>query len=258
MEEYIFLKELYKLSSGNEEILRLFTYPHYNLSSAIDRVRILMNNGVEAIHINGPVKIGRIGIEGKGTNSIVFKVKYMGEDAILKILRMDSPRRNFNTEAEVLRKIDETCIGPKLYKYLEWAIILEYIRGEPLKDFLPRILNDEDRVIHILKDLFRKAIELDLRKIDHGELVRWGKHIVYDRVNKSVRFIDFESASMSRRPRNFTSVIQYLLYRFSEKDRILKLLKPNDLEEYRSLLREYKLKPDITILNKILPNKVNN
>ena len=63
---------------------------------------------------------------------------------------------------------------------------------------------------------------------------------------------------MNRRPRNFTSVIQYLLYRFNERDRILKLLKPKDLDEYKSLLREYKLKPDITILNKILPNKVNN
>jgi putative serine/threonine protein kinase len=50
---------------------------------------------------------------------------------------------------------------------------------------------------------------LDVIGLDHGELSHAPKHIIIDKVGKPF-IVDFETASVNRRPSNVTSICQFL------------------------------------------------
>ena len=58
-----------------------------------------------------------------------------------------------------------------------------------------------------LESLLSQCYLLDLHGIDHGELSDLKKHVI---VNYRVNIIDFDSASLKRKPSNVTSCVQYL------------------------------------------------
>jgi putative serine/threonine protein kinase len=60
----------------------------------------------------------------------------------------------------------------------------------------------------ILLDLMEQARRLDVAGLDHGELSSARRHVIVS--GGVARIVDFESASVSRRCSNVTSMAQYL------------------------------------------------
>ena len=195
-------------------LIELFSYPLKNKEVAERRIKELIKYEVTAIISAGNSSLLGFPILGKGTNSLVVKIIYRDKLAVLKILRLDSSRETLNHEAEFLNELKGLGIAPVLLLNLGWALIEEYIAGKNISDFLSLDVFDLDiqELKRFLRCLLYKSYLLDSKQIDHGELSRPHRHvIVLDDLD--IRFIDFESASKMRKPKNLTSIIQYVFYR---------------------------------------------
>ena len=54
----------------------------------------------------------------------------------VKIRRNDSPRKNLKREAELLKIINEHKIGPKLVAFSKNFLVMEYLDGEKISDWV--------------------------------------------------------------------------------------------------------------------------
>jgi putative serine/threonine protein kinase len=190
-------------------------------------------------------------------NSVVVKVIYRGKVAVAKLLRLDAQRKDLCSEVEVLKYINRYGLGPRLYSGGDWYLIEEYIDGEYLPAKLESLIDSgqHDDLKSLLRRILDKTYKLDVIGVDHGELSRADKHIIVSE-NYDPRIIDFESSSMSRRPRNLTSIIQYIFFRYRggilsktlgvEYDELileLSLYKTNYSENvFRSILTKLRIK----------------
>lgn len=218
----------------------------------LQRIQELFSIGIEKFVFEGDTQICNYKILGKGTNSLVIKCVYRSKDAVVKILRLDSNRTSLELEADILKRIESLGLAPKIYVYREWFIVEEYIHGESFIKYTKRLPNISIRDVYlVIKDLLCKAIILDNVRVDHGELSRPKKHIVISPNNK-VFFIDFESASTSRNPKNLTSILQYLLHHEVWRPLLFKFTGITSIDAFYSILKEYKKSRDILwITNKL-------
>lgn len=149
------------------------------------------------------VEMGRRGIGdvvpySKGTTSLVFLGKFGSKRVVIKLQRPDSPRENFEKEAEIIELVSPFGITPPIlfrgsFGGLKY-IVREFAEGEP-------ILYAELEKKHIFEIALKTAL-LDRLGIDHGQ-IQGGKHII---VGEGVYLIDFEKAGI-RKPRNLTSAM---------------------------------------------------
>ena len=72
--------------------LNVLTYPRLDLKAAASRTRQLGKLGVEEVLFEGRTKIGRLGLVGIGTVSVVVRGVVEGRVHALKIRRMDANR----------------------------------------------------------------------------------------------------------------------------------------------------------------------
>lgn len=229
----------------------IFSYPTLNISLSLRRIEELFSIGIEKFFFVGDTHLCNTRILGKGTNCLVVKCIYKSRDAVVKFLRIDSNRRSLELEAEILKKIEPLDLAPKIYVYSDWYIVEEYIPGESLVDYTRRIKDVSQKDVYtIIRDMLCKAVKLDVARVDHGELNRPKKHIRITR-SKRIFFIDFESASMSRSPKNLTSIVQFLLNHEVWRHYIYKLTGIKSTEFFYKILREYKQTRDVQqIMNK--------
>jgi putative serine/threonine protein kinase len=80
---------------------------------------------------------------------------------------------------------------------------------------------------------------MDAYGLDHGELSRAHKNVIVSD-DDSPKILDFESASVMRRPSNFTSLTQYLFLGGSIAKKMTRLMGPVDRDELLKCLRDYK------------------
>ena len=80
---------------------------------------------------------------------------------------------------------------------------------------------------------------MDAYGLDHGELSRAHKNVIIS-IDDNPRILDFESASLMRRPRNFTSLTQYLFLGGNIAKKMARILGPVDKKELLSCMRDYK------------------
>ncbi len=229
-----------------ERILLLLVYPSRDVELAISRLEALQSIGVDRIILWGDTEVYGVKILGKGGSSLVLLVSYRGEPTVAKILRTDVGDKDLSKEARILRyiveKIGEYKVSPRLVESLDWLILMEYIVGFKMGEFLSSqlYLLDRDELLRFLRLLFTKAYLLDSIGVDHGELSRPQDHVIIRSDDYDPVFIDFEYASMTRKPHNFTSVAQAVLVRSPASDYILDLL-GMDRAGVISLLRKYSL-----------------
>ena len=130
-------------------------------------------------------------ILGQGTYGTVFRTKYQGQDAILKLARKDTDRyaRVFRDEAEKLKKIDGIAGAPLLLAQREkapMALVQQCLPGRTLLDIIndpsisfktllelyPEIaqkLDDLHSIGFVHNDLKEDNIIIDLPSPGHGE-----------------------------------------------------------------------------------------
>ena len=180
-----------------------------------------------------------LGFEGvrpysKGTTSLVFLGTLDDRKVVVKLQRPDSPRNNFEREAEILKAIEPFEITPPLlfagtFEELPY-LVREFAEGEP-------IIYAEIEKRHLF-EIAEKTALLDKLGLDHGQ-IQGGKHII---VGERVYIIDFEKANW-RKSNNLTSAFSMLFVgRNSISERLYKRfgLGENFREKMKGALKEYK------------------
>ncbi len=247
--EGTYIVRLEELPEKDPYICKLIYYPDGDLNICLDRLRKLGEIGVTALILEGDVFVDKYYILGKGTNSIVIKVFHDDEVKVIKLLRSDASRNTLENEASILKYINSSeedrrfHLVPEIYDYHDWYLLLEYIDGIPINDYLSYELYELDLngVKSLIYKLLLKCHLLDLLHVDHGELSNPYRHILITEPLDPV-IIDFESASRVRKVKNLTSILQFLLISSTASGYIREILEV-DLNLVLPILRRYKQNP---------------
>jgi putative serine/threonine protein kinase len=91
----------------------------------------------------------------------------------------------------------------------------------------------------VLRGILEHCWRLDEAGLDHGELSHAPKHVIIDKNNMPV-IVDFETASINRKPSNITSICHFLFISSSFAKKIAETLNIKDANVIIEILRRYK------------------
>ena len=183
-------------------------YPKASKRQLISRISELEKLGINRVSFRGPMKLGSLNVLGKGYVGIVILAKKNTKTVAVKIRRLDSPRKQMNDEANLLKKVNEVGIGPKLIGSSKNFLIMEYLDGKKIGEWIKEIKGkgSAKRFKKIVKIVLDDCYKLDKAGIDHGELSTISKHVIIGKSKSTI--IDFESSSLDRKVSNVTSATQ--------------------------------------------------
>jgi putative serine/threonine protein kinase len=222
-----------------ESYASVLCYPKASEAEVQKRLIELRELGVKAVEFGGDAKAFNVPILGKGFVGIVIVALVDRQRVALKIRRVDADRDGLQHEAQMLTKANAVHVGPRLIGVSRNFLLIELIDGALLPDWL-NADKEKEQVRGVLKDILEQCWRLDSAGLDHGELSRAPKHIILDK-QRQPWIIDFESASVNRKPANVTSVCQFLFTSGSEVSRrVAEVLGERKREEIICALRLYK------------------
>ena len=217
----------------------ILCYPRPEKHEIAKRIHELKNLGVKTLEFFGNKNISGIPVLGKGCVGIVVAAHLENRRKVaLKIRRVDADRASMRHEAEMLKKANSVGVGPKLLDFTENFLLMQYIDGKLLPEWLNETEN-QSLVKKILRNLLRQCFKLDQIGLDHGELSNASKHLIIDSKNKPY-ILDFETASDRRKPANLTSLAQYLFIRKPISEKIANIIGEIDRQRLVDALRKYK------------------
>lgn len=226
---------------SEEPYRALVAYPSASPENVALRVNQLVELGIAGLEFQGPLRIGRLSILGKGVVGLVFAGVSDGERVAVKIRRVDSRRHCMRHEADMLRAANNAGIGPRCLGASQDVLKMKFFEGERLPSWISSLRGrgTRDRVRSTLKSLLEQCARLDAHGLDHGELSRAHKNVLVSAYGLPC-ILDFESASLMRRANNFTSIAQYLFLSKRLGSRVERMLGPVDRVELVQYLRLYK------------------
>jgi putative serine/threonine protein kinase len=223
----------------NEPYASVLCYPKASEAELQTRLVELQGHGVEAVEFAGDASASNVPVLGKGFVGIVVTAHVDGQKAAMKIRRVDAGRAGLEHEAQMLAKANSVQVGPRLMGVSRNLLLMQLIDG----DLLPRWLdahNEKAQVRDVLGEVLEQCWRLDSIGLDHGELSKAPKHIIVDRQRKPW-IVDFETASVNRKPANVTSVCQYLFTSCGAVARtVAEVLGERNRQEIIGALRLYK------------------
>ncbi len=165
----------------------------------------------------------------KGHRGVVFK-GYLGNKIVcIKVPRNDS-KNTILHEGNILKEVNKYNIGPKLIDYSEKYLIMEYIDGISLKDYLNKWNNVDKNIIKkSILETIKQCIILDKIKIDHTE-IQGGKHIIITK-NKEIVIIDFDKSRITNKVHNFTSAMSLFFGKNHISNIIYSILSKDDFKD---------------------------
>lgn len=213
------------------ELVQYLCYPNYTRECAEKRLLELRDAGVLSL----------LRVVGKGHSSIVLEVALLsGDTAALKILRTDSKRADLRAECGLMKRAYP--VSPRVLSCGDFYILMELLHGVQVVEALREASNKAPLVLKVIS----AGRGLDISGIDHRELSRAHKHVLLTAGGK-VKILDYESATLSERPRNVCRLVSWLIHSVLN----LELEKTGVVE----LLREYK-RSDEETRRKIFPELV--
>ncbi|MGA7368635.1 MAG: RIO1 family regulatory kinase/ATPase [Nitrososphaeraceae archaeon] len=241
-----------KIDPNLSNFAKIVSYPNLSTHESIKRIGEMQDLGITDIIFEGSTQIGKVSILGKGSVSIVLKARIKNKTYALKIRRMDANRRTMLREASVHQMVNTIGIGPKLFKFSENLIIMEFIDGLSIIDWIRQHRLDKYRVLNIVTNILKQCFILDMANINHGELSNLNYHIIVSYSDR-VSIIDFESTSLNKnKSNNVTSASQSLFISGMIShyiDNILNLLSKDSIIEK---LRTYKRDQNVTNFNSLI------
>jgi len=228
-------------SLANPPYNRLVAYPSGDPDEVEVRIRQLHQLEITALDFQGRLKTDRLSVLGKGVVGIVVLGVRGNRRIAVKIRRVDARRASLIHEAEHLKSANSIGVGPKCLGGTADVLAMEFVEGLSLPLWLESLKGKgrKARVRGVLKPLLQQCVRMDAYGLDHGELSRAHKNVIVSN-NDSARILDFESASVMRRPSNFTSLTQYLFLGGSIAKKMVKVLGPVNRDELLKCLRDYK------------------
>ena len=220
---------------------RLVAYPTGDGMEVESRIHQLQQLEITGLDFQGPLKTDRLSVLGKGVVGIVV-IGVMGHRRIaVKIRRVDARRANLIHEAELLKTANSLSVGPGCLGGTADVLAMELVEGLSLPLWLERLkgMGRRARVRGVVRALLEQCLRMDAYGLDHGELSRAPKNVIVSN-DDNARILDFESASLIRRPSNFTSLAQYMFLGGSIAKRVSRILGPPDRNELLRCLRDYK------------------
>jgi len=214
-------------------------YPKATRGEISKRITELKKLRIRGITFTGTTTLNNLPVLGKGYVGVVVLSNQGKNTVALKIRRMDSSRPEMQSEAKLLRLANEIDVGPKLLDNSKNFIIMEYLEGKKIIDWI-RDLKGKGSAAN-LRTTIRKVLEdcysLDKICLDHGELSHIHKHVI---VGKKICIIDFESASVNRRTSNVTSATQSIFIGSGIANLVKKIIKIPNRKKLIVSLKKYK------------------
>lgn len=156
-------------------------------------------------------KLEKLGVKdleliARGHRGIVYKAEFNRKKVAVKVERKDSAAIDrIKNEAGWLKILNKRNIGPKLIDDGEGFIIMEFVDGKLITDFLKSSVKSE--IISIISNIFEQLYQMDKLGVDKEELHNPVKHIIVD---KNPVLIDFERCHRTEKPKNITQFCQFL------------------------------------------------
>src|SRR6266852_5813410 len=220
---------------------RLVAYPTGDGEEVNSRIRQLEQLEITGLDFQGRLKTDRLSVLGKGVVGIVI-IGLKGDRRIaVKIRRVDARRASLIHEAELLKSANSLDVGPKCLGGTADVLAMEFVEGLSLPLWLESLKGRgrRARVRSVVKPLLEQCVRMDAFGLDHGELSRAHKNVIVSN-DAGATILDFESASLMRRPSNFTSLTQYLFLGGTIAKKIVRVLVNVDRDELLKCLRDYK------------------
>ncbi|MEM2357004.1 MAG: RIO1 family regulatory kinase/ATPase [Candidatus Bathyarchaeia archaeon] len=214
--------------------IQILCYPKPDVKEAENRLKELQNLNISKIEFSGEKEVFGFKILGKGCVGIVVKAYFNDELAALKIRRVDANRVDLTNEASALKKANKYGIGPKLYGYTKNFLLMEFIDGQFIVEWVKKLKNEEEKLQKVLIKILEDCFKLDEIGLDHGELSRAHKHILITHLNMPV-IIDFETASEKRNSSNLTKICNFLFFKSEVSLKINETLKIPLVELHKAL-----------------------
>jgi putative serine/threonine protein kinase len=222
-----------------EPYASVLCYPRASETELQSRLMELREHGVDAVEFAGETSAFNVPVLGKGFVGIVVIAHLNGQRAALKIRRVDADRLGLQHEAQMLAKANSVQVGPKLMRVSRNFLLMQLIYGVLLPVWLGAH-KEKQYVRGVLNDVLEQCWRLDSICLDHGELSKAPKHLIVDKQRKPW-IVDFETASVDRKPANVTSVCQFLFTSGGAVARVVaETLGERNREEVISALRRYK------------------
>jgi putative serine/threonine protein kinase len=221
-----------------EPYASIICYPQPSHRELEKRFEELRGLHISSLEFRGEKQVFGVPVLGKGCVGLVVLARRNGEKAALKIRRLDADRSKMQREARLLEKANSVGVGPKLSGVSRNFLLMEYIDGYLLPAWLDEN-HAKAKIKAVLRGVLEQCFRLDAAGLDHGELSHAPKHIIVDKKEEPF-IVDFETASLERRPSNVTSVCQFLFVGGVVADSVAEKLGSRDKKTVVEALRCYK------------------
>lgn len=201
------------IDTNSPQLANIISYPRFDNNGYIERISEIHALGVKFVICGGRSVIGKVAIAGKGCVSLVLRAKSQNNNmCALKVRRLDANRSNMEQEVGLHKIANSVGIGPEIFGHSKNIILMEFVEGLSIIDWITQDDNASDPkiVLRILLDILEQCYLLDTIHLDHGQLSYLDHHVIISNSYK-VTLIDFESSSTRRRTSNVTCAAQSLL-----------------------------------------------
>jgi putative serine/threonine protein kinase len=223
---------------SEEPYASIICYPKPSKAELEKRLRELRTLRVETLEFSGEKQAFNTPVLGKGCVGIVTIAYRNGEKVALKIRRVDADRSGMRQEAEMLKKANSVQVGPKLLGASKDFLLMKFIDGDLLPKWLEK-RRGKTQIRKALREVLEQCWRLDAAGLDHGELSHAPKHIIVDKSDAPF-IVDYETASLNRKPSNVTSICQFLFISGLVAKQIAEKLGGKDKKAIIEALRRYK------------------
>ena len=142
-------------------------------------------------------------------------------------------------EVNLHRIANSAGVGPSILDYSENFVIMEYIDGLSIINWVNNQNINPEQVRNVLNSTMEQCFKLDKAHIDHGELSRLDHHVIVSQLD-TANIIDFESSSTKRKICNVTAAAQSLFISGPVSKRVNEILHLPEREKIIKILRTYK------------------
>ena len=225
---------------ADEPYSKILGYPKATNRQIKSRINELEKLKIKSISLTGPTTLGKLAILGKGYVGVVVLAKKGNKQVALKIRRTDSQRQNMKNEAALLKLVNSTNVGPKMFSFSKNFLVMEYLDGIKISEWVDALkgIGTVKRLKSTTKNILEDCYRLDKMGFDHGELSNISKHVIVSKTKSTL--IDFESSSTKRRPSNVTSVTQAIFIGSGIAKKAQKVYKNPPKEKIIEILKQYK------------------
>ncbi len=191
----------------------------------------------------------------KGHRGIIYAALLKNKKAAIKTKRPDSKAvGRMHNEAVWLKKLNKEGIGARFLFEGKEFFVYEFVDGNFIMDYFKK--NKKEKIIRVIKDLFRQCFILDNLKINKEEMHHPFKHVIINNKNRKTILVDFERMHKTKKPHNVTQLCQFWMNKQMKRLLNDKGIKFNDkalitaAKNYREKINKENLQKIISIIKK--------